>query len=89
MHHLLFSHKKHLDLAALTDDAKQLGLDMHRFNGEMADRIYLQRVQEHRRAGEQVGPLASPSFFMNGDLVDLSFGLARPENAIRSALGEA
>jgi protein-disulfide isomerase len=88
MHHLLFTHAHHLALAALTRHAQTLGLDMLRFNAEMADRIYTQRVQEHRRAGELAGLHASPSFFLNGKLVDVSFGLERLEEAVRKALGE-
>jgi protein-disulfide isomerase len=88
MHHLLFTHAHHLTLDALTRHAQTIGLDMLRFNAEMADRIYTQRVQEHRRAGQLAGLRASPSFFLNGKLVDVSFGLARLEQAVRTALGE-
>ncbi len=88
MHHLLFTHSRHLKLGALTRYAEMLDLDMRRFNSEMSDRIYLQRVQEHRRSGEHIGLHASPSFFLNGALVDVSFGLERLESAIRVALGE-
>jgi len=35
---------------------------MNRFNAEMADRIYTQRIQEHRRAGERSGVRATPTF---------------------------
>lgn len=88
MHHLLFTHRQHLELSALTHYAEKLDLDMVRFSAEMADRIYLQRVQEHRRTGEQIGLLASPSFFLNDVMIDVSFGLERLENAVRAALGE-
>ncbi len=88
MHHLLFTHSQHLKLDALTRYAQMIDLDMLRFNAEMADRIYLQRVQEHRRTGEQLGLRASPSFFLNGTMVDVSFGLQHLEHAVRAALGE-
>jgi protein-disulfide isomerase len=88
MHHLLFTHSQHLTLDALTRYAEMSGLDMLRFSAEMADRIYTQRVQEHRRSGELIGLRGSPSFFLNGRLVDVSFGLEHLEHAVRAALGE-
>lgn len=86
MHHLLFTQAHHLKPAALTGYAESLGLDMHRFNGEMSDRIYTQRVQAHRRAAEQAGIRATPAFFLNGAAVDVSFGLVNLEASILSAL---
>jgi protein-disulfide isomerase len=91
MHHLLFSsavlHANHLKLPALTGYAQAIGLDMHRFNGEMADRIYTQRVQEHRRAAVHSGIKTTPAFFLNGAVVDVSFGLAHLETAVQTAVG--
>jgi len=89
MHHLLFKHPHHLTLTALTRHAQAVGLDMNRFNAEMADRIYTQRVQEHRRAGERNGVRTTPSFFVNGELVDVSFGFEKLEEALHAALRTA
>ena len=86
MHHLLFSRTHHLELVALAGHAQAIGLDMPRFNGEMADRIYTQRVQEHRRAAEHSGARATPAFFLNGSRVDASFGLQKLDAAIHAAL---
>ena len=88
MHHLLFTHSQHLELEALTRYAAQIGLDMRRFSAEMGDRIYTQRVQEHRRSGEQLALRGSPTFFLDGKLIDVSFGLEHLEHAVRAALGE-
>ena len=89
MHHLLFSQPLHLTLPALDAHAQSIGLDMIRFNGEMADRIYTQRVQEHRRAGDQSNLRATPAFFLNGRIVDVSFGLEKLEQAVHAALKPA
>ena len=89
MHHLLFAQAHHLKPAALVGYAQSLGLDMNRFNAEMADRIYTQRVQEHRRAGEHSGLRATPAFFLNGQAVDVSFGLEKLEEAVHAALKAA
>jgi protein-disulfide isomerase len=86
MHHLLFAQVHHLKLAALAGYAQSIGLDMNRFNAEMADHIYTQRVQEHRRAGERSGLRATPAFFLNGQAVDVSFGFEKLEQAVHAAL---
>jgi protein-disulfide isomerase len=86
MHHLLFAQKHHLEMPALVGYAQDAGLDMRRFHGEMAERIYLQRVQEYRRVAEQSGVRGTPSFFVNRRHVDVSFGFGRLEEAIHRAL---
>jgi protein-disulfide isomerase len=86
MHRLLFAQVHHLSPAALAGYAQSLGLDMNRFNAEMGDRIYTQRVQEHRRAGERSGLRATPAIFLNGRAVDVSFGFEKLEEAVLAAL---
>jgi len=86
MHHLLFSQPHHLALTALRAHAQSVGLDMIRFNAEMADRIYTQRVQEHRQTGGHSGVHTTPAFFLNGAHVDVSIGSERLEEAVRVAL---
>jgi protein-disulfide isomerase len=86
MHHLLFTQTHHLAMPALAGYAASVGLDMRRFDGEMADRIYLQRVQEHRRAGMLSSVRATPTFFLNGAVIDVSFGFERLQAAVRAAL---
>ena len=87
MHHLLYRQPQHLKPKALSGYAETIGLAMLRFEAEMADRIYTQRVQEHRRAGELTGLRSTPAFFLNGRPVDVSFGLERLEDAVAAALG--
>ena len=89
MHQLLFSQQQQLNPATLVTYAQSIGLDMLRFNAEMADRIYRQRVQEHRRAGELCGVRSTPSFFLNGTPVDISLGLEKLDEAIRGAFDAA
>ena len=89
MHNQLFTHSQNLKPESLTHYAEAIGLDMRRFSADMADRIHLQRVKEHRRAGEQIGLRSSPSFLLNGKLVDVSFGLEHLEHAVRAALGKS
>jgi protein-disulfide isomerase len=82
MHDLLYRNHAHLKMPSLLQYAEQLELNMPRFEAEMKDRIYLQRVQEHRQSGELLNLMSSPSFFLNGNAVDVSFGLENLENAI-------
>jgi protein-disulfide isomerase len=89
MHHMLFAQFDHLTPTALAGYAQSIGLDMNRFNAEMGDRIYTQRVQEHRRAGERSGVRATPAFFLNGQVVDVSFGFDKLEEAVHAALNLA
>jgi protein-disulfide isomerase len=86
MHRLLFAQAHRLTPEALTGYAQSLGLDMNRFNAEMGDRIYTQRIQEHRRAGESSGLRATPAFFLNGKAVDVSFGFEKLDEAVQAAL---
>jgi protein-disulfide isomerase len=85
MHHLLFAQTHHLAIKALTEYAASIDLDMVRFKAEMADRIYTQRVQEHRRAGVQSGVRATPAFFLDGRPLDVSFGFEKLEEAVHAA----
>jgi protein-disulfide isomerase len=89
IHHLLFAQAHHLTPAALAGYAQSLGLDMNRFNAEMGDRIYTQRIQEHRGAGECSSLRATPAFFLNGTVVDVSFGLEKLDEAVQAALKAA
>ena len=59
---------------------------MNRFNAEMTDHIYTQRIQEHRRAGVRSGFRATPAFFLNGKAVDVSFGFEGLDEAVHAAL---
>ena len=89
MHHRLFSQPHQLTRAALATHAQSIGLDMNRFNAEMADRIYTQRIQAHRRAGEHSGVRTTPTYFLNGTVVAVSFGFEQLEEAIHAALRPA
>jgi len=52
----------------------------------MNDHVYLQRVQEHMASGKHLGLRATPAFYVNGKVTDVSFGLHRLHEAIERAL---
>jgi len=84
MHDLLFSHPHHLNDTDLHDHARSLGLDMPRFVAEFADQVYLQRVQEHIASGRASQVRSTPCFFVDGTLVDVSFGVEQLAGAVES-----
>jgi protein-disulfide isomerase len=86
MHDLLFANQPHLDLKHLTACAQRLDLDMARFTAEMHDEVYLQRVREHIDSGLSSHLRATPGFFVNGVIVDVSFGLQSLFEAVAAAL---
>ena len=88
-HDLLYTHHRHLDPEHLQAHARLLGLDMARFQSEIDDTVYRQRVQEHLASGQSAGVRATPTFFVNGRVVDVSFGTQHLEDAIAAALGES
>jgi protein-disulfide isomerase len=88
MHHKLFAQTHDLSLPGLTACAESIGLEMNRFKGEMADRIYTQRVQEHRRAAVQTGVRTTPTYILNGKVIDVSAGFDRLDQAVHAALAD-
>jgi protein-disulfide isomerase len=88
MHDLLFAHQDALKGHHLREYAEQLELDMARFTAEMKDTVYLQRIREHQRSGRDSGVRATPAFFLNGRIADVSFGMKALFNAVEKALAK-
>jgi len=86
MHDLLFEHQTHLKPHDLRSYAERIGLDMARYTAEMDDHIYLQRVREHMQSGRESGLRATPGFFINGMIQDVSVGLHSLFDAVEAAL---
>lgn len=89
MYELLFSHQQLLKDKHLFDYAVQLGLDLPRFRNELADHVYLQRVQENIQGGVHLGLRSTPAFYVNGVFADVSFGFEHLHQAIDQALQQA
>lgn len=86
MHAKLFEHQTHLDAKHLRAYAEELGLDMARYDAELGDHIYLQRVQEHIAGAKKSGVRGTPTFYVNGELHDVSFGTEGLFKYIQAAL---
>lgn len=85
----LFEAPGHLDGKHLAQHAMKLELDVPRFVAELSDGVYRQRVQEHMASGQRLGIRATPSFFVNGEFIDTSFGFERLEASMKRALAHA
>jgi protein-disulfide isomerase len=86
MYDLLFEHQLQLQPKDLYRYGQRAQLDMARYTAELDDHIYLQRVREHERSGRLSGVRATPTFFVNDSIEDVSFGLQRLFDAVESRL---
>ena len=86
MHDLLFENQRHLEMTNLRSYAQRLELDMPRFIAEMDDEIYLQRVREHMRSGTQSHVRGTPTFYINGVIQDVSFGMHSLMEGVEAAV---
>ena len=75
MHDVLFENQAHLKTNHLRGYARRLELDAARFEADMEGQVYLQRVREQAESGEKSGARGTPTFFVNGSIQDVSFGL--------------
>jgi protein-disulfide isomerase len=86
MHDLLFAHQHDLQLPRLRELAQGLGLDMRRFSTDLGAHVHLRRVRQHEESGRLSGVRATPTFFLNGRLCDVSYGVEQLERSVEAAL---
>lgn len=86
MHDLLFDNQSHLKANQLRGYVEKLELDLVRYDADMADELYRQRVREHIDGGSRSGVRATPAFFINGKIHDVSFGMQHLMEGIEAAL---
>jgi protein-disulfide isomerase len=86
MHNLLFEHPLHLKPKNLRQYAADAELELERYDYEMGDHVYLQRVHEHIDGGARSGVRSTPAFYVNGAVQDVSFGMEHLQRAIEAAL---
>jgi protein-disulfide isomerase len=88
MYETLFNHQAHLKDKDLQRYAAELGLDLTRYTAELDDHIYLQRVREHVDSGTRSNIRATPTFFVNGVVQDISYGMKALHDKVAAAVGE-
>jgi protein-disulfide isomerase len=89
MHDLLFENQSQLKPQHLRGYAEQLELDMVRFDADIEDELYLQRIREHIEGGRLSGVRYTPTFFINGRIHDASFGMQSLIDGIDATLRKA
>jgi NhaA family Na+:H+ antiporter len=75
MHDLLYEHKGHLRKEHLIEYAARLELDMERFERELTEQVYADRVREDFLSGVRSGVNGTPTFFLNGVRYDGAWDL--------------
>jgi len=85
MHDLLLQQGAALHRSALNQAAESLGLDIALFRASLDDEIYRQRVREHQDGGTRSHLRATPGFFINGKVCDVSGGMQQLAGAIAAA----
>lgn len=89
MHDMLFQNQAHLKEKDLHRYAGEVGLDLVRYKAEMDDHIYLQKVREHLEGGRRSHIRATPTFFVNGVIQDISFGMQGLRDAVAARVHRA
>ena len=87
LHDVLFQNQAHLKDKDLHRYAAEIGLDMARYTAEMDDHIYLQKVREHIESARRSHIRATPTFFVDGVVQDISFGMKALHDAVTNAVG--
>ena len=89
IHDLLFESRDDLDDEALRRFATGLGLDLARFEDDLAGRRHAPHVREDRLDGERSGVEGTPTFFINGARYEGSLDLEGLLAAVEEAAGGA
>jgi protein-disulfide isomerase len=73
MHDHLYEHQSHLEDHDLHGYAEELGLDVARFDRELAEHVHAPRVREDFLSGVRSGVNGTPGFYINGVRHDDSY----------------
>jgi protein-disulfide isomerase len=82
MHDQLFDNQGCLQNSHLRELAQALGLDMRRFAAELNDHVHVPRVGQNAAEGRRLGVRSTPTFYVNGTLCDVTFGLEQLHRAV-------
>ncbi len=85
MHDLLYEHQDALRPADLMGYARELGLDLERFERELRRHEHTARVARDVQSADLSGVTGTPSFFVNGQRHYGAYDLASLETAVRAA----
>ena len=66
MHDLVFAHQTALKPESFSQFAEQIGIDVQRFNTDMANPLFKDIVEKDKQEGLQAGLSGTPTLFFNG-----------------------
>lgn len=89
MHDLLFENQQHQADDDLRQYAIQARLDLPMYDRDMVSRVHLRFVLEQMHHGKQLGARGTPTFFVNGVIEDVSYGMQGLYKAIEANLQPA
>lgn len=87
MHDKLFANQDALDDEALVRYAGEIGLDVERFQRELHEHAYADRVREDFQSGIRSGANGTPTFFINGERYDGPWDVESLKEEIERPLG--
>lgn len=70
MHDLMFENQSKLGEADLVEHGKTLGLDKEKFQACLSSMKYLSKVQKDMEEGKKLGINSTPTFFVNGKIIN-------------------
>jgi len=86
MHQLLFDNQSHLDRPHLDRYAESLDLDISRFKSEMDGESFRPRIREQMEIARRSRLRATPGFFVDRRIQDVTFGNQALFDATSAAL---
>lgn len=70
MHDILFENQEYLEDEDILDYAKNIGLDISRFEKDLGKEPYMEKVRKDYASGIKYNVQGTPSFFINGRLYE-------------------
>jgi protein-disulfide isomerase len=87
MFHLLFANQQHLQRSDLLEYAKQLHLDLAKFESALDTHQYKSAILESVAEGKALGVTATPTFFITGRKVEGAQSFEFLQERVQTALG--
>jgi protein-disulfide isomerase len=87
MHDLIYRRAQELDPALLRKFARSAGLDLERFDSDLAAETHLRHIMEDFQSGVDSGVNGTPTFFTDGTRLDWDFDPATLQQALERANG--
>jgi protein-disulfide isomerase len=70
MHDWMFANQQKLDLGNLKQAAKKLGVNSKKFDECLGNNKYMAQVEKELKEGQALGVKSTPTFFVNGQLIN-------------------